>query len=72
MSSNVLVAEATRDEAVLPEASAGSIGAVGRGSEGEWLALSVGVGLGVLTELMEDEVDGVAGPIPPRLATTTC
>ena len=34
---------------------------VGAAKEG-LLALSVGVGLGVLTELMEEEVDDVVGP----------
>ena len=34
---------------------------VGAAKEG-LLALSVGVGLGVLTELMEEEVDEVVGP----------
>jgi len=59
---NVLVAEATRDEAVLPERVQEALGQlVGAAKEG-LLALSVGVGLGVLTELMEEEVDDVVGP----------
>ena len=67
MSSNVPVAEATRDEAVLPERVQEALGQlVGAAKEG-LLALSVGVGLGVLTELMEEEVDDVVG----RRASTT-
>ncbi len=62
MSSNVPVAQATRDEAVLPERVQEALGQlVGAAKEG-LLALSVGVGLGVLTELMEEEVDDVVGP----------
>ena len=61
MSSNVPVAQATRDEAVLPEHVQEALGQlVGAAKEG-LLALSVGVGLGVLTELMEEEVDDVVG-----------
>jgi len=59
---NVPVAQATRDEAVLPERVQEALGQlVGAAKEG-LLALSVGVGLGVLTELMEEEVDDVVGP----------
>jgi putative transposase len=59
---NVPVAEATRDEAVLPERVQEALGQlVGAAKEG-LLALSVGVGLGVLSELMEEEVDDVVGP----------
>jgi transposase-like protein len=59
---NVPVAQATRDEAVLPERVQEALGElVGAAREG-LLALSVGVGLGVLTELMEEEVDDVVGP----------
>ena len=62
MSRNVPVAEATRDEVVLPERVQEALGElVGAAQEG-LLALSVGVGLGVLTELMEEEVDDVVGP----------
>ena len=62
MSSNVPVAEATLQEAVLPERVQEALGQlVGAAKEG-LLALSVGVGLGVLTELMEEEVDDVVGP----------
>jgi transposase-like protein len=59
---NVPVAQATRDEAVLPERVQVALGQlVGAAKEG-LLALSVGVGLGVLSELMEEEVDDVVGP----------
>src|SRR5437667_1448975 len=58
----VPVAQATRDEAVLPERVQEALGQlVGAAKEG-LLALSVGVGLGVLAELMEEEVDEVVGP----------
>jgi putative transposase len=60
--SNVPVAQATMPEAVLPERVQEALGQlVGAAKEG-LLALSVGVGLGVLTELMEEEVDEVVGP----------
>jgi putative transposase len=59
---NVPVAQATMSEAVLPERLQEPLGQlVGAAKEG-LLALSVGVGLGVLTELMEEEVDDVVGP----------
>ena len=62
MSSDVPSAEATRDEAVLPERVQEALGQlVGAAKEG-LLALSVGVGLGVLEELMAEEVDDVVGP----------
>ncbi|MGZ6565261.1 MAG: IS256 family transposase [Solirubrobacteraceae bacterium] len=49
-------------EAVLPERVQEALGQlVGAAKEG-LLALSVGVGLGVLTELMEEEVEDVVGP----------
>jgi transposase-like protein len=49
-------------EAVLPERVQEALGElVGAAKEG-LLALSVGVGLGVLSELMEEEVDDVVGP----------
>ena len=61
MNGNVPVAEATRDEVVLPERVQEALGQlVGAAKEG-LLGLSVGVGLGVLSELME-EVDDVVGP----------
>jgi hypothetical protein len=56
VSSNVPVARAINDEAVLAERVQEALGQlVGAAKEG-LLALSVGVGLGVLTELMEEEV----------------
>jgi transposase-like protein len=59
---NVPVAEATQDEAVLPERVQEALGQlVGAAKEG-LLALSVEVGLGVLTELLEQEVCEVVGP----------
>jgi transposase-like protein len=62
VSSNVPVAEATIQEGVLPVRVQDVLGQlVGAAKEG-LLALSVGVGLGVLTELMEEEVDDVVGP----------
>jgi putative transposase len=62
VSSNVPVAQATMQEAVLPERVQEALGQlVGAAKEG-LLALSVGVGLGVLSELMEEEVDDVVGP----------
>jgi len=61
VSSNVSVAQATMQEGVLPERVQEALGQlVGAAKEG-LLALSVGVGLGVLTELMEEEVDDVVG-----------
>jgi hypothetical protein len=54
---NVPVAEAINDEAVLPERVQEALGQlVGAAKEG-LLALSVEVGLGVLRELLEEEVD---------------
>ena len=62
MNSNVAVAQATAQEAVLPARVQEALGQlVGAAREG-LLALSVGVGLGVLTELMEEEVEEVVGP----------
>src|SRR5437764_9735264 len=59
---NVPVVEATRDEVVLPERVQEALGElVGAAKEG-LLALSVGVGLGVLEKLMAEEVDDVVGP----------
>jgi putative transposase len=59
---NVPVAEATQDESVLPERVQEALGQlVGAAREG-LLALSVEVGLGVLRELLEQEVDEVVGP----------
>jgi len=62
VSSNVPVAQATMQEAVLPERVQEALGElVGAAKEG-LLALSVGVGLGVLEKLMAEEVDDVVGP----------
>jgi transposase-like protein len=58
----VSVAQATKQETVLPERVQEALGElVGAAREG-LLALSVGVGLGVLTELMEEEMVEVVGP----------
>lgn len=56
MSSNVSVAEATRDEAGLPERVQAALGQLVEAAKEGLLALNVGVGPGVLTELMEEEV----------------
>ena len=62
MDENVAVAQAIASEAVLPARVQEALGQlVGAAKEG-LLALSVGVGLGVLTELMEEEVEEVVGP----------
>src|SRR5580704_3740167 len=59
---NVPVAEAIDDETVLPEQVQEALGQlIGAAREG-LLALSVEVGLGVLRELLEAEVDQVVGP----------
>jgi transposase-like protein len=59
---NVPVAEAIQDEAVLPERVQEALGQlVGAAKEG-LLALSVEVGLGVLRELLEQEVEEIVGP----------
>ncbi|MGH2841697.1 MAG: IS256 family transposase [Solirubrobacteraceae bacterium] len=61
MGSNVSLAQASAEEVVLPERVQEALGQlVGAAREG-LLALSVGVGLGVLTELMEEEVDEAVG-----------
>ena len=62
MNQTVPVAEAISDEAVLPERVQEALGRlVGAAKEG-LLALSVEVGLGVLRELLEQEVAEVVGP----------
>ena len=62
MKNNVPVAEATSDEAVLPARVQEALGQlVGAAKEG-LLALSVEVGLGVLRELLEQEVGELVGP----------
>jgi putative transposase len=58
----VSVAQAAADEVVLPARVQEALGQlVGAAKEG-LLALSVGVGLGVMSELMAEEVDEVVGP----------
>src|SRR6201998_193700 len=60
--SNVPVAEAITEKGVLPERVQEALGQlVGAAKEG-LLALSVEVGLGVLRELLEREVEEVVGP----------
>ncbi len=62
MSQTVPVVQATDHEAVFPERVQEALGQlVGAAREG-LLALSVEVGLGVLRELLEEEVDQVVGP----------
>ena len=62
MKCNVPVAEAINDEAMLPERVQEALGQlVGAAKEG-LLALSVEVGLAVLSELLEKEVDELVGP----------
>jgi putative transposase len=61
VSSNLPVAQATMQEVVLPERVQEALGQlVGAAKEG-LLALSVGVGLGVLSSMMEEEVEEVVG-----------
>ncbi len=61
MESKVPVAQAISGEAVLPQRVQEALGQlVGAAREG-LLALSVGVGLGVMAELLEEEVDDVVG-----------
>ena len=62
MKCNVPIAEAINNEAVLPERVQEALGQlVGAAKEG-LLALSVEVGLGVLSELLEEEVEQIVGP----------
>ncbi len=62
MKRNVPLAPASMDEVVLPERVQEALGQlVGSAREG-LLALSVGVGLGVLAELLDEEVVDVVGP----------
>jgi putative transposase len=58
----VAVAQATNNEAVLPDRVQEALGELVEAAKEGLLALSVGVGLGVLAELMEEEVEEVAGP----------
>ena len=62
MKKTVPVAQATNDERVLPERVQEALGELVGAAKDGLLALSVGVGLGVLTEMLEEEVDGVVGP----------
>jgi len=59
---NVPVAEATQDEAVLPERVQEALGQLMGAAREGLLALSVEVGLGVLRELLEAEVEEIVGP----------
>jgi putative transposase len=60
--SNVPVAEATQDEAVFPERVQEALGQLIGAARAGLLALSVEVGLGVLRELLEAEVEEIVGP----------
>jgi putative transposase len=60
--SNVLVAEAINDEAVLSERVREALGELVGAAEEGLFALSVEVGLGVLRELLEEEVEQIVGP----------
>jgi putative transposase len=59
---NVPVAEATLDEMVLPERVQEALGELFGAAKEGLLALSVEVGLGVLRELLEQEVEEIVGP----------
>ena len=59
---NVPVAEAINDEGVLPERVQEALGQLVGAARDGLLALSVEVGLGVLRELLELEVDELVGP----------
>jgi putative transposase len=59
---NVPVVETINDEAVLPERVQDVLGQLLDAAKEGLLALSVEVGLGVLRELLEQEVDEVVGP----------
>ena len=61
MDGNVPVAEATSNEAVLPERVQEALGQLVGAAKQGLLALSVEVGLGVLSELLEQEVDELVG-----------
>ena len=62
MSCTVPVAEATSDEGVRPERIQEALGQLVGAAKQGLLALSVEVGLGVLRELLEQEVDELVGP----------
>jgi hypothetical protein len=57
---------ATRDEAVLPERVQEALEQLPRAGKEGLPALSVGVGLGLVTELMEEEVEDVVGQVRNR------
>jgi putative transposase len=59
---NVPLAQASMDQVVLPARVQEALGDLVESAKEGLLALSVGVGLGVLAELMEEEVDEVVGP----------
>jgi putative transposase len=59
---NVPLAQASIGDVVLPARVQEALGQLVESAKEGLLALSVGVGLGVLAELMEDEVDEVVGP----------
>ena len=62
MNRNVPLAQASMDQVVLPARVQEALGQLVESAKEGLLALSVGVGLGVLAELMEEEVDEVVGP----------
>ena len=62
MNGNVPLAQASMDQVVLPARVQEALGDLVESAKEGLLALSVGVGLGVLAELMEEEVDEVVGP----------
>ena len=61
MNRNVPPAQAGMDEVVLPERVQEALGQLVGSAKDGLLALSVGVGLGVLAELLEEEVVEVVG-----------
>ena len=68
-----VVAASAVSEAGLPARVRGALGGLANGAREGLLALSVGVGLGVLAELMEEEVTDVVGPRgPPRPRRECC
>ncbi len=62
MKRTVPFAEATMSDALLPERGQEGARAADQGSKERLLALSVSVGLGALSELLEEEVDELVGP----------
>ena len=62
MNQTVPVAQATNEEVVLPERVQEALGELVGAAKQGLLALSVEVGLGVLRELLEQEVDELVGP----------